>query len=387
MAFIDSLGVVEPDEWNRLQGAHSPFLRYEFLYGLETTGCTTAATGWAPHHWIERDEQGQLTGALPSYHKHHSFGEYVFDWAWAEAWAHYGRDYYPKLLSAVPFTPCEGPRLLLHPDAEGLNAGLRATQAILAETETGSISSWHLLFPDTASRQLLDRDQWLRRLSCEFHWHNPGFANFEAFLATLKSRKRKQIRRERRLVADQDIEFRHYHGRSGIPESALEAFHVFYQATYLKRGQRPYLNRDFFQYLADRMPEQLTLVMAVHQEHYVAAALFLHDEQRLYGRYWGCLEEYDQLHFEACYYQGIDLCIEYGLSRFDAGAQGEHKLKRGFQPELFESFHWVGDEQLRPAVADFCRREAQAIRAYTEKAAQQLPFVSSSTSPGAGSSN
>ena len=387
MAFIDSLAAIEPSEWNRLQGTHSPFLRHEFLYGLETTGCTTTATGWTPHHWIERDDQGQLMAALPCYRKHHSFGEYVFDWAWAEAWAHYGRDYYPKLLSAVPFTPCEGPRLLLHPDADGASTGFRSTQAVLAELEGGSYSSWHLLFPDAESQHHLDRDQWLRRLSCEFHWHNPGFPNFEGFLATLKSRKRKQIRRERRLVADQGIEFRHYSGRNGIPENALEAFHVFYQATYLKRGQRPYLNRDFFQYLADRMPEQLTLVMAVHQGHYVAAALFLHDEQRLYGRYWGCLEEYDQLHFEACYYQGIDLCIERALSRFDAGAQGEHKLKRGFQPELFESFHWVGDEQLRPAVADFCRREAQAIRAYTEKAAQELPFVSSSTSPGPGSSN
>ncbi len=374
MAFIDSLATIEPAEWNALLGTHSPFLRHEFLYGLEATGCTTTETGWTPHHWIERTREGDLRAALPCYLKHHSFGEYVFDWAWAEAWAHYGRDYYPKLLSAVPFTPCEGPRLLLHPESDGAGIGGRSTDALLAEMAEGSASSWHLLFPDAQSRHWLDWDQWLRRLSCEFHWYNPGFSDFEAFLATLKSRKRKQIRRERRLVADQGIEFRHYTGSAGIPGAALEAFNVFYQATYLKRGQRPYLNRDFFQYLADRMPEQLTLVMAVHQGHYVAAALFLHDQDRLYGRYWGCLEEYDQLHFETCYYQGIDLCIERGLSRFDAGAQGEHKLKRGFQPELFESFHWVTDDQLRPAVADFCRREAEAIRGYVREVQGELPF-------------
>lgn len=374
MAFIDSLEAVTAEEWDQLRGTNTPFLCHAFLYGLEATGCTTTATGWTPHHWIERNSDGQLMAAMPCYRKYHSFGEYVFDWAWADAWAHYGRDYYPKLLSAVPFTPCEGPRLLTHPEADAASAGLRSTEAILADMAEGSASSWHLLFPDTDSRHCLDQTQWLRRLSCEFHWYNPGFSDFEAFLATLKSRKRKQIRRERRLVSDQGIEFRHYHGARGIPEAALEAFHIFYQATYLKRGQRPYLNRDFFQYLADRMPEQLTLVMAVHQGRYVAAALFLHDEDRLYGRYWGCLEEYDQLHFEACYYQGIDLCIERGLSRFDAGAQGEHKLKRGFQPELFESYHWVADEQLRPAVADFCQREAAAVRAYAQDIESELPF-------------
>ncbi|XOZ35052.1 GNAT family N-acetyltransferase [Halomonadaceae bacterium KBTZ08] len=374
MAFIDSLARVDPDQWNQLRGTDSPFLRHEFLYGLEATGCTTTATGWTPHHWIEWDQRGGIAAALPTYSKDHSFGEYVFDWAWAEAWAQYGRDYYPKLLSAIPFTPCEGPRLLRHRHTDGRQAGVDATASIRSEMETGAFSSWHLLFPDPGSRECLEQDEWLRRLSCQFHWHNPGFADFEAFLASLKSRKRKQIRRERRTVRDQGIEFRHFSGRDAIPEAALEAFHVFYQATYLKRGQRPYLNRAFFQYLMERMPEQLTLVMAVHQGRYCAAALFLHDDQRLYGRYWGCLDEYDQLHFETCYYQGIDLCIERGLTRFDAGAQGEHKLKRGFQPELFESYHWVNDKQLCPAVADFCQREAAAVRAYAEQVRSELPF-------------
>ena len=373
MAFIERISGLDPAQWNRLEGSNNPFLRYEFLSGLETTGCVATETGWQPHHWIEQDSEGNLRAALPCYLKNHSFGEYVFDWAWAEAWAQYGLDYYPKLLSAVPFTPCEGPRLLYRRDSDPESAGRSASDTMLEEVRTQSASGWHLLFPDASARRHLYRDEWMTRLSCQFHWHNDGFQHFDDFLGTLKSRKRKQIRRERSRVLDQDIQFQRLEG-AAITDEALDAFFLFYQATYLKRGQRPYLNRRFFEHLVNSMPEQLCLVMALHDGRYCAAALFLHDEQRLYGRYWGCLEEYDQLHFEACYYQGIDFCIERGLSRFDAGAQGEHKLKRGFRPHLFESFHWIEDSRLRPAVADFCHREAQAVRAYARQAQQELPL-------------
>jgi hypothetical protein len=373
MAFVERISDLSPARWNRLEGTGNPFLRHEFLSGLEITGCTTADTGWQPHHWVETDDSGILKAALPCYLKTHSFGEYVFDWAWAEAWAHYGLDYYPKLLSAIPFTPCEGPRLLVAPGEDPSGAGSQAAQAMLDEVQAQSASGWHLLFPDGSARHNLHREEWMTRLSCQFHWHNEGFSSFEDFLGALKSRKRKQIRKERGAVTEQGIHFQKLRGED-ISEQALDAFFLFYQATYLKRGQRPYLNRAFFEHLVNAMPEQLFLVMAVHEGRYCAAALFLHDRERLYGRYWGCLEEYDQLHFEACYYQGIDFCIERGLSRFDAGAQGEHKLKRGFRPHLFESFHWIQDPRLRPAVADFCRREAQAVRAYAQEARLELPF-------------
>lgn len=373
MAFVERLSDLSTAQWNHLEGTGNPFLRHEFLSGLESSGCVTAGAGWQPHHWVEWDSDGILKAALPCYLKTHSFGEYVFDWAWAEAWAQYGLDYYPKLLSAVPFTPCEGPRFLYRRGEDPGPSGDAAGAAMLDAVGTQDASSWHLLFPDETARHHLQREEWLTRLSCQFHWHNDGFSSFEDFLGTLKSRKRKQIRRERSTITDQGIQFRTLPGH-GITEQALDAFFLFYQATYLKRGQRPYLNKAFFQHLVETMPEHLLLVMAVHEGHYCAAALFLHDQDRLYGRYWGCLEEYDQLHFEACYYRGIDFCIEQGLSRFDAGAQGEHKLKRGFRPHLFESFHWIQDPRLRPAVADFCRREAQAVRAYAQQARGELPF-------------
>ena len=373
MPFVEQLSELNPSQWNRLEGTGNPFLRHEFLSGLEATGCVTVNTGWQPHHWVEWDDNGILKAALPCYLKTHSFGEYVFDWAWAEAWAQYGLDYYPKLLSAIPFTPCEGPRLLCRSGTDPGLPGHAAATAMLDEVQAQGASGWHLLFPDEIARQNLQRDEWMTRLSCQFHWHNEGFQSFDDFLGTLKSRKRKQIRRERNTVLDQGIQFRRLDG-TGITDETLDAFFLFYQATYLKRGQRPYLNRAFFQHLVTTMPEHLFLLMAVHDGRYCAAALFLHDQERLYGRYWGCLEEYDQLHFEACYYRGIDYCIEQGLTRFDAGAQGEHKLKRGFRPHLFESFHWIQDPGLRPAVADFCRREAEAVRAYADQARRELPF-------------
>ncbi len=373
MPFIDSLTHINARDWDRLQGTESPFLRHAFLCGLEATGCTVADTGWQPHHWVAYDDSGQLNAALPCYIKTHSFGEYVFDWAWAEAWAQHGLDYYPKLLSAVPFTPSRGPRLLLAPESDAASLGQHASQAIQQEVESLNGSSWHLLYPDEAALNHLQNDVWMPRLSCQFHWHNRDFVNFEAFLATLKARKRKQIHRERNQIAAQGIRFERLRGAE-ITDQAMDAFFVFYQATYLKRGQRPYLNKAFFRHLREAMPEHLYLVMALHEDHYCAAALFLYDRNTLFGRYWGCLEEYDQLHFEACYYQGIDFCIEEGIKRFDAGAQGEHKLKRGFEPELFESYHWVHHPGLQPAVADFCRREAQAVRAYARDAATHLPF-------------
>lgn len=374
MPFINSLSEVSPEAWGRLQGAENPFLSHAFLYALEQTGCTTARSGWAPQHWVHYHPDGHLLAAMPCYLKGHSYGEYVFDWAWAQAWAEQGLNYYPKLLTAVPFTPSAGPRLLLAPEADSAMMGNTACTDILARAEAIGASSWHLLFPDSTTRAAMDaHPDLVTRLNCQFHWHNLQFSDFEAFLATLTARKRKQIRKERRQVADQGITLNTLSG-GAITAEAMTAFFLFYQATYLKHGQSPYLNRDFFVHLLDTLPQHLSLVMASHEGEYCAAALFLHDDHTLYGRYWGCLEEFDHLHFEACYYRGIDLCIARGLQTFDAGAQGEHKLRRGFRPQLLRSYHWVAHPGFRPAVKDFCRRESEAITAYAAEAETLLPF-------------
>ena len=363
--------IPEPD-WQRLAGRSNPFLRYEFLQALEVSGCTTMATGWTPSYLVFR-VAGDILGVAPAYLKSHSRGEYVFDWSWADAYERYGLPYYPKLLLAIPFTPSSGPRLLLDPELRA-----RLTPDILHNlldevTRQIGAHSWHLLFPDAEDQQLLAHDRELHRVGCQFHWHDHGYRNFDDFLAALTSRKRKSIRKERRQVAEQGITFRRFHGLD-IPDHVLSAFYVFYQATYFKRGQRPYLNRAFFELLRERLPEHLHVVMAVHEGEMIAGALFLATETTLYGRYWGCLEEYNHLHFETCYYQGIELALELGLQHFDAGAQGEHKLVRGFEPVITHSWHGVQHPGFREAIADFTVEEAEHVRAYFEEAKTVLPF-------------
>lgn len=358
--------------WDRLAGSANPFLRHRFLATLETSGCTTAATGWAPAHLVLRQD-GQVVGVVPAYLKTHSMGEYVFDWAWADAYQRYGLDYYPKLLMAVPFTPSTGARLLLAEDFRRQLEPAALHQALDRTARALGAHSWHLLFPDQRDQTLLDAPGRLHRLGCQFHWFNRGYRDFEDFLATLTSRKRKSIRRERRQVAEQGISFQHHDGAT-LPDAVLADFYRFYQATYLKRGQRPYLNLDFFRALRDRQPEQLRVTMAIRDGKRIAGALFLLGQDTLYGRYWGCLEEYDHLHFETCYYQGIELAIEMGLRCFDAGAQGEHKLVRGFEPRLTHSWHWVAEPGFAEALSRFCEEEAAQVRAYREAALEALPY-------------
>ena len=358
--------------WQRLAGNHNPFLRYEFFQALEQSGCTTAATGWAPSHLVFRID-GEIRGVAPAWLKSHSRGEYVFDWSWAEAYERYGLPYYPKLLIAIPFTPSQGPRLLLDPE---LRAQLMPeTLHSLMDKLTRQIGahSWHLLFPDAEDQKLLEQRGELHRIGCQFHWHNHGYNHFDDFLAALTSRKRKSIRKERRQVAGQGLTFQRFQGQD-IPEHVLSAFYVFYQATYFKRGQRPYLNKLFFEQLRAQLPEHLHIIMAIRDGEMVAGALFLAGESTLYGRYWGCLEEYDHLHFETCYYQGIELALDLGLQHFDAGAQGEHKLVRGFEPVITHSWHGVQHPAFREAIADFTLEEAEHVRAYYQEAETLLPF-------------
>lgn len=367
-----SIADIPQETWERLTGTGNPFLRYEFFEALEASRCTSEKTGWKPCHIVFRLE-GEIAGVAPAYLKTHSMGEYVFDWAWAGAYRRYGLDYYPKLLIAVPFTPSQGPRLLLNPKLRKALDTHQVHELLDSLIERLGAHSWHLLFPNTEDQQLLHHEEQLHRLGCQFHWHNREYDCFDDFLVELTSRKRKSIRKERRQVAEQDITFSKFQGKD-IPNHVLAAFYVFYQATYLKRAQRPYLNRPFFEQLRENMPEHLHVIMAVKEGEMIAGALFLSGQDTLYGRYWGCLDEYNHLHFETCYYQGIELAIELGLQTFDAGAQGEHKLVRGFEPVLTHSWHGIAHPAFHEAIERFTQEEAEQVMGYCEDAKTVLPF-------------
>jgi predicted N-acyltransferase len=371
--FLTSLDAISAVDWNAITGTDYPFLRHEFLHGLEQTGCTRADTGWQPCHLLLRDSAGILA-VMPTYLKSHSYGEYVFDWSWADAWQRSGLEYYPKLVSAIPFTPATGPRLCMR---EGANAGTTwdaAIEAIRQFARRQAISSWHLLFPEEQVASRLVAAGLHRRTATQFHWFNQGYASFDDFLAGFTSRKRKNLRRERARVAEQGLTLRTLRGSEITPQQWLQ-FHNFYQQTYAKRsGHGGYLTRAFFTETAPQLGEQVIMVLADLGGRAVAGALYFRSGDTLYGRYWGCEREYDCLHFEACYYQGIEYCIANGLQRFDPGAQGEHKIQRGFRPVPTWSNHWIADPRLSAAVGDFTRSEAQHNQAYLEGTATLLPF-------------
>jgi len=371
--FVTSLAQVDAADWEGLCGTDYPFLRHRFLLGLEESGCTTAATGWQPCHLVLRDG-ARAVAALPLYLKSHSYGEYVFDWSWAEAWRRSGLDYYPRLVSAIPFTPATGPRLCCAPSL----AREAAWDAVIAALEelarSRRLSSWHLLFPHKGDSDCLLGRGLAQRLAVQFHWFNEGYSDFDDFLDAFASRKRKALRRERRRVQEQGLELETLVG-DAIGERDWCTFHRFYQFTYAKRsGHGGYLTREFFTRVAASMGEQVIMVVARLAARPVAAALYFRSADTLFGRYWGCEEEFDCLHFEACYYCGIEYCIEQGIARFDPGAQGEHKIQRGFRPVETFSNHWIADARLRAAVADFTRRERPHIEAYRREAQTLLPF-------------
>ncbi len=358
---------IAPEAWNTLAGSQ-PFLQHAFLHALEASGCVSAGTGWAPHHltlW-----QGEaLVAALPLYEKAHSYGEFVFDWAWAEAYARSGLAYYPKLLSAVPFTPVQGARLL----ARNEDARRALLGRALQFAHASSLSSWHVLFPDEAQAGMLAAQGLMLREAVQFHWRNAGLRDFEGFLATLTRDKRKKIRQERRRVADAGVSLRRQGGRD-IAREDWEFFYRCYCRTYHERGRTPYLNLDFFLRLGAALPDSLLLVTAERGGRAIAAALDMLDETSLYGRYWGALEFVPGLHFEACYYQGIEFCIERGLAVFEGGAQGEHKLARGFEPVRTLSAHWLAEPRFADAVARFLQREAQGMALYIDELNEHRPF-------------
>lgn len=367
---LSSLGELPATEWDALAPAGQPFLRHAFLSALEDSGSVGAHCGWQPAHRLLRDGAGRLCAAAPAYVKSHSRGEYVFDWSWADACARAGIPYYPKLLLAVPFSPVGGARLLARDSA--------CAAALLGSVEDGlaleGLSGAHLNFTDEFADQLLSgRAGWLERLGCQFHWRNRGYRDFQDFLDALASRKRKQLRKEREQVAGQGIDFDWRRGDE-LGEAEWDFVHACYANTYAVRDQRPYLTRAFFSLLAARMPEAIRVVLARQGTRPVAMAFFLQGGDCLYGRYWGCLAEFDRLHFETCFYQGLEQAIGAGLARFDAGAQGEHKLVRGFEPVLTRSWHRLRHPGLHAAVAQFLVEERAGVLAYVEQARAALPY-------------
>lgn len=372
--FLHSIADIGAAHWNALTGENYPFLRHEFLLALEQSGCVSARTGWQPQHVVVEPQPETTPAAImPLYAKTNSMGEYVFDWSWADAYKRHGLDYYPKLLTAIPFTPCAGPRLC-HADSITLDAVLpvviEAVQKLAAQC---SASSWHVLFPEPELRDTLTAAGLQARTGCQYQWFNAGYRDFEHFLEAFSSRKRKNLRKERARVADKGITFEVLEGPD-LREEHWQRFYRFYQSTYLVRGRAPYLNLDFFQRLGRSMPAQLLLILARKDGEHIAGALFFKGSDTLYGRYWGCTEEYQFLHFETCYYQGIDYCIRRGLARFDSGAQGEHKIQRGFKPVHTWSSHWIRHPDFARAIARFVDDEERHIDAYVAQARELLPF-------------
>ena len=352
----------------------APFLTHRFLSALEASGSATADQGWAPYHLVAEAE-GRVVGAMPLYLKGHSQGEYVFDYAWAHAWERAGGRYYPKLQSAVPFTPATGPRLLVHPDSDVEPETVRAAlvQGAIELAEGNGLSSLHVTFCTEEEWELGGRLGLLQRTDQQFHWRNRGYPDFDAFLADLASRKRKQLRKERARATESGVEIRWLTGDDLRPEH-WDAFWRFYQDTGSRKWGRPYLTRDFFDIVHQTMADDVALVMCRRDGRWIAGALNFIGRDTLFGRYWGCLEDHPFLHFEACYYQAIDFAIAHGLARVEAGAQGPHKIARGYEPVTTRSLHWIADPGLRRAIADYLRREREAVDEEHELLAALMPF-------------
>jgi hypothetical protein len=369
---IDDLAQVPAADWDRLSGGDNPFLRHGFLAALERTGCVGEAHGWLAHHLLlERD--GALVGACPAYLKEHSFGEFVFDWGWAEAYERNGLAYYPKLLCAVPFTPATGPRLLCAPGADRAGVCRALVSAAVQLAGQAALSSAHWLFTDAADSRALEGMGLLRRWGCQFHWHNPGYRDLQDYLDALTSKRRKQVRKERREAAQAPVSIELKHGDE-LSEAEIAQYHALYRSTYDRKWGQPSLTLEFFLDLAEHMPRTLILILAKRAGRAVAGAHLLRGETALFGRNWGCSEQHRALHFEVCYYRGIEYCIEHGLARFEAGAQGEHKLTRGFLPVRTHSFHWIRDARFRQAIGEFVAREREQTAQYLRAAGAHTPF-------------
>ena len=377
--FIESIKNIDETTWNNLVDSDYPLMKHSFILSLEESKCVGEGTGWSPFHLLVKEEE-DVIALMPMYIKTDSHGEFIFDWSWADAFYRNGLDYYPKLVSAIPFTPASGPRLCVLDESKRTHITSLIKEGLEEISIELGISSAHILLPEKKELTSYVDSGFSTRTSYSFHWFNNNYSDFDDFLKELTSRQRKNLRKERSKIFDQNIHMERIPGKD-ITEELWESFFKFYQITYLKRGMQAYLNLDFFHKISERLPESLLLVIAkeAKTKGHLAGALNFCDSKNLYGRYWGCLEEYDSLHFESCYYQGIEHCIEMKLNKFDPGVQGEHKIKRGFLPVETFSSHWIKDDRFKKAIDDFLIREREHILEYNERCKSLLPFKSSVT--------
>lgn len=375
MCLVDSLSEIGQANWDglvQLQTQPYPFLSFAFLHALHESGSASAETGWIPRFicvWEQIGTQETLVAAMPLYEKLHSYGEYVFDWAWANAYQQHGLSYYPKLLSAIPFTPVQGNRLL----SSSASAEKILLQHLLSLIKSGAYSSCHVLFPSSNEMPIFKAQGFMQRQGVQFHWRNQSFQDFEHFLSSLEHKKRKNIRAERRKVQESGVQFLRLRGKD-ITQTDWQFFKRCYDRTYAEHHSSPYLNLDFFLRIGQSMPDNILLIIASLDNERIAAALFIHDKTTIYGRYWGCLRHLPCLHFETAYYQALEFCIEEKIQIFEGGAQGEHKMARGFLPQKTYSAHFLNEPAFADAVAHFLQREQGGIDNYLDELHEHSPF-------------
>ena len=356
---LTRINEVSAEVWDACAGGHNPFVSHAFLHALEESGSVEAETGWLPQHLIANDEDGKVAACMPLYLKNHSHGEYIFDWGWADAYERAGGNYYPKLQSAVPFTPATGPRMLVRGDAPDRFYNVLIA-ALIQLARQHKVSSLHITFPTLDQWDRFGEAGFLKRSGKQFHWENRGYETFDDFLGALSSRKRKAIRRERREVVNQGLVLKRLSG-DDITEDHWDSFFHYYMDTSGRKYGRPYLNRAFFSIIGETMADLAMLVFAEHDGERIAGALNFIGEDTLFGRNWGCVRDFKFLHFEACYYQAIDHAIEHKLQWVEAGAQGPHKIQRGYLPREIYSAHWIEDTNFRDAVERFVDQERRDV--------------------------
>ena len=368
---LNGLQQVSPESWNRLAGNANPFVRYEFLRALEDSGCVRAETGWYPQHLLLENDDNELIAVAPAYLKTHSYGEYVFDWAWADAYERSGHSYYPKLVFAIPFSPVTGPRILAQNLTGDIVEAMAAGARELADAR--GASSIHWLFTPADLNSHLANNNYMQRTGFQYHWQNHDYANFDDFLAEFSSDKRKKVKRERRLVREQDVRMEIVEGND-MTAQLWDRFYEFYRSTIVNHGAIAYLNREFFGEIGEKLADAIVMVFAWQDDECIAGSINLKGDDALFGRYWGSDRFVDHLHFETCYYTAIEYCIANGFKRFEAGAQGGHKLSRGFLPTPTYSMHWLRHQEFSDAVERYLQQEQDGIEYQLNELNEHTPF-------------
>ncbi|MBM3486752.1 MAG: N-acetyltransferase [Alphaproteobacteria bacterium] len=369
----DEIAAIDPADWDACAGADNPFIGHAFLSALEDSGSAASDSGWLPQHLALEDAAGRVVGVVPCYLKSHSYGEYVFDWGWAEAFERAGGKYYPKLQTSVPFSPVTGHRLLVRPDADRATVSAALIGGLVELAGRRKVSSVHITFPTEGEWRTLGDAGFLQRVGQQFHWENRGYADFDGFLAALASRKRKMLRKEREVANAQGVVIETLSG-DALSEAHMERFYRFYLNTVDRKWASAYLTRAFFTLLRERLADKVVLMMARRGTNWIAGALNLRGGDTLYGRNWGCSEDVPMLHFEMCYYRALDYAIAHGLKRVEAGAQGPHKIQRGYLPSRTYSAHWIRDPRFREAVAGFLAQETRRVAFEMDRLGERSPF-------------